>query len=205
MRPFGRAGFTMIELIVVIGIIVMVFGFVYPAFHSFLKLRRMDSAGRAVLGVLNEARSEAVSKRKKLYVVFLQDELKIYSAAAKGYLPEERRYSKKGIVKYRLRFAGEKYANSADIPDRLAEDSGKTPGGAINAPHPDNIYLAFTPTGTVEFGEFKDIGTGEYLSGKDADIIFDQREVEDIKGYIDIGAAGRVAFRIGETDAIQAQ
>lgn len=65
-----RSGFTLIEMIVVIGIIIMVTAMMVPMIGSFLGGSGIQSGQRIVQGVLLRARSMAVNLRRTIAVSF---------------------------------------------------------------------------------------------------------------------------------------
>ena len=67
-RP--RAGFSLVELLIVIAIIGLMAGVSVPAFLTFMKSFRLRTAGRQILGDLNYARQEAITKSRDTYVFF---------------------------------------------------------------------------------------------------------------------------------------
>ncbi len=56
---------TLIELLVVLGVIGLIVGVSVPAFTSFTKSLRLKTTTRKVVGLLNLARSLAISTREK--------------------------------------------------------------------------------------------------------------------------------------------
>ncbi|BAN46671.1 GspH/FimT family pseudopilin [Metapseudomonas resinovorans] len=60
----SRKGFTLIELMVVIAIVAILASIGYPGFQTLIMNNRMTSQTNGLLGVLQLARSEAVTQRK---------------------------------------------------------------------------------------------------------------------------------------------
>lgn len=58
-----RQGFTLLELLVVTGIIVLVLSFTVPAINGVSKSNNLNSAGRMISNLLTIARSEAINRR----------------------------------------------------------------------------------------------------------------------------------------------
>ena len=56
----SRAGFTLIEIAVVLVILALAYGFVTPAFSNFVAATRLESAVRELAMALKEARSTAI-------------------------------------------------------------------------------------------------------------------------------------------------
>ena len=62
MIPLGvlrqqRAGFTLVEMIVAIGIIIVAAGFIAPAVTAMFKDRRIENATAVIITTINEARN----------------------------------------------------------------------------------------------------------------------------------------------------
>jgi prepilin-type N-terminal cleavage/methylation domain-containing protein len=58
-----RAGFSLLELLIVMAIIVIVLAFTVPAVTSLSKSNSMNTGGRLVANILTGARSEAINQR----------------------------------------------------------------------------------------------------------------------------------------------
>lgn len=56
-------GFTLVELLSVVGIIVLLLALIVPAVTSINKSRALNSAGSLLVGLLSTARSEAITRR----------------------------------------------------------------------------------------------------------------------------------------------
>jgi type IV fimbrial biogenesis protein FimT len=63
-----RNGFTLIELMVVIGILAIVASIGIPGFSTLIQNHKMTSQTNGMLGVLQLARSEAVTRRQRVTV-----------------------------------------------------------------------------------------------------------------------------------------
>jgi len=68
-RPF-RDGFTLIEIMVVIAIMVIVAAFMTPALTSLSKANGRKAAMASLLGGIEQARAEAIKSGQAVYVVF---------------------------------------------------------------------------------------------------------------------------------------
>ena len=75
-RRSGR-GFTVLELMVVVGIIMLMTALALPAVTTFLRGQRLQQSGRIMQSAFNEARRAAITQRTKQYLVFFRsvDEL----------------------------------------------------------------------------------------------------------------------------------
>lgn len=90
----GNRGFTLVELIIVLGIILMILGFTAPAVVGILRGRKVEQALSIVSDVLERARIEAVTQNTYLWTGFLnvlpadsvsgQDELWILTFKSKA-------------------------------------------------------------------------------------------------------------------------
>ncbi len=77
----GRpAGFTMVELIVVIGIIILAAGMMAPTITEFFKNRHLQQVMREFGGTINSARLRAVNERTRVHLVFFKEGIRVYDA-----------------------------------------------------------------------------------------------------------------------------
>ncbi len=65
----GRSGFTLLELLIVIGIMALLMAMALPAFENLSK-RGLTSAAPALMSTLRLARQHAITTRKYVWVVF---------------------------------------------------------------------------------------------------------------------------------------
>lgn len=65
-----RTAFTLVELLVVMGIIVLLMGLAVPVATSFLRGRAVDRAINSLTGILELARAEAMERRTFVYIAF---------------------------------------------------------------------------------------------------------------------------------------
>lgn len=66
----GRRGFTLVEMLVVLAVIVMLLGITIPFTSNFGKGLRIKTAARAILATLRVAKSNAITYRRKYKVIF---------------------------------------------------------------------------------------------------------------------------------------
>ncbi len=74
-RPMNnpRRGFTLIELLVVAAIAVIILVLAAPSFKQIIEMQRLKSVGSQVVTDLQFARSESVSRQRRVYVSFIAD------------------------------------------------------------------------------------------------------------------------------------
>jgi prepilin-type N-terminal cleavage/methylation domain-containing protein len=216
----SRRGFTLIEILVVVTIIIMAFGFATPTISKFLANKKIKSVASRVARGLQAGRMRAITKHYDVYLFFLRDRMMIVSARAEApeffsYFNNEGEKAKMGIY---LRFAD---ASTKHDPrpeggnDQLASDLPSLPGDQDwTRPLPAKallqggllegklVYLLFKSEGTVEFGSAD--GPGDILPMGfwqtppiDADVII--QEVGNAShGWIDIRPTGNVDLRIAD-------
>ena len=68
-----QSGFTLIEMMIVIGLLSVFAGIAIPNFLSYLPKSRLNGAARQVMGDLMAARMQAVSQNNEFKVFFLND------------------------------------------------------------------------------------------------------------------------------------
>lgn len=88
-------GFTLMELLVVMGIIVIMTAMSLPAISKFLDGQSLQQSGRILQSAFNDARRAAITQRTKQYLVFFRE-----TDAGTG----EQRY---GVARYRDKFGYE--------------------------------------------------------------------------------------------------
>lgn len=200
VRPveFGpEAGFTLIEMMVAIGIIMLALGFMLPTLNSFTQDRKVSSAGTLVATALNGARQEAVSQKKVFGVVFYQRGVRQYDF--EGVKDEDGRlrhfgdfieYSNDDKIRYRLQFAGRKYEDLPN-PPALEEEL-----------RPEDVVIRFKDDGTIDFGEYTDVPSFQFSQDtpSNADIVFDLSWDSERKGWLDIRPQGRIVFKVAEVE-----
>ncbi len=217
-RERGKEGFTLVEILIVVTIIIMVFGFAMPTIGKYLSNQKLKAVtGRLARGVLI-ARTRAITKHDDVYVIFFPHRLMIVSARPR--VPEFYDYftTKKEAAKMtiRLRFANaiirekgnanDPFGVESDLSEEPEEDwtqpiTGKEilQSGLLTG---KTAYLLFHSDGTVEFGSGD--GPGDRLSTdfwakppRAADIIVEEQG-NTMRGWIDIRATGNVESLVKE-------
>lgn len=196
-RDGRRSGFTLIEMMVVISIIIVATGLMVPTLLRHLKTRQLKNAGNVIVSTLNEARSEAVTKRKRLSVCFVQEGLYVYDPEASSFEGNLRRYSPDRLVSYRLMFVDEESQN-LDYEERPVMQGADMSLDEVELTAED-IVIHFEPDGTINLSAYADVATDRFKKNEAADIVLDQQGEEFTKGFIDIRAAGMVAFKVEDT------
>ena len=200
--PAKSRGFTLIELIVVIGIIIVATGFIVPTLTKFFRHRKLSNAGTLITQTMNEARNAAVTKKQAVSVVFLRKGLRVYDHGTQswegGLKPIDPTNS--SAITYRLRFSKYAKIDQERIPEKIMDLEAGPGAEAIGEELSENIFITFKPDGTVDFGENQDISSAKYKKEPplDADIIIDQKQDRVNHGYIDIRATGRVMFKVSQ-------
>ncbi|MDZ4199645.1 MAG: prepilin-type N-terminal cleavage/methylation domain-containing protein, partial [Kiritimatiellia bacterium] len=69
-KKVPNTGFTLIEMLMVIGIFGILLGIAVPVFKDIGQGSKLDAASRELRGVLLLARQHAITKRETVYVVF---------------------------------------------------------------------------------------------------------------------------------------
>lgn len=132
MRSRNR-GFTLMELLVVMGIIIIMTAMSLPAISKFLDGQSLQQSGRIVQSAFNDARRAAITQRTKQYLVFFRE-----TDAGTG----ERRY---GIRRYR-----EKFGYEGDVHLLLPGTQFDLQSGtSINPPLPPGVPNSYSCIGRV--------------------------------------------------------
>jgi prepilin-type N-terminal cleavage/methylation domain-containing protein len=98
----GMNAFTLVEMLVVLAIIAMLLSITIPFTAGFGKGLRIKTSARAIAGVLNVAKSNAVTLRKNYTVVFdvKKDQYWIEDADGKAY---EKKHYLPSAVKFKVK------------------------------------------------------------------------------------------------------
>jgi len=85
LRPFATRGFTLIELMLALGLAAVIIGIAAPNMRTFILNNRIGSAANELLRSVQTARSEA-SKRQKNVVICMTSSLTSPACATSGYV-----------------------------------------------------------------------------------------------------------------------
>jgi prepilin-type N-terminal cleavage/methylation domain-containing protein len=207
-RPGSRlGGFTLIEMIVVMGIIVMMASLMGPTLATMFSNRRLENAGTMVSSVLNEARNTAVTQKRRVAVIFCRDGLRTYREPKYGegtegfqYLNAMRRYNVdgRGEISYDLHFADLEYEDIPEELGSLVDCDGNIDNPSVGG---RDVVLWFDRDGTVDFGEYRDVPTYEFSATpcQIADVEIRMAGSLEIC-WVDIRATGRTVSKVEEPD-----
>lgn len=69
----SERGFTLIELMITVGIVAVVAGIALPSFQTLIQNNRLTTTGNEALGVFQLARGEAIRNNRRVVVAFDQN------------------------------------------------------------------------------------------------------------------------------------
>ena len=82
----SRDGFTMIELMVVVAIIIMASGIMGPTIADFMKNRQLEGVRGQFGNIFNMARLQAVNQRRDISVVFFREGPRVFDELRKEFI-----------------------------------------------------------------------------------------------------------------------
>ena len=82
----SRDGFTMIELMVVVAIIIMATGIMGPTIADFMKNRQLEGVRGQFGNIFNMARMQAVNQRRDISVVFFREGPRVFDELRKEFI-----------------------------------------------------------------------------------------------------------------------
>src|SRR5436190_20110924 len=97
--PRRRDGFTLIELMLVMAMLLIVMGISFPTLKGFFHGRNMDSEARRFLSVTRFAQSRAISEGTPIEVWIDIDKGKFGLRAAAGFVESDRRAFELDVAK----------------------------------------------------------------------------------------------------------
>ncbi|MAJ27823.1 hypothetical protein CBD41_00290 [bacterium TMED181] len=200
----GQRGFTLVEMIVTIGIIIMAAGFIAPAVTKIFQDRRIENAASVVITAINEARNSTVTKKQKHSVVFLKRGVRIYRHPkrddAGGFEGGLRSVNATDVelISYSMPCAR---LEAEDLPDMLVAQSDGLSQDDWK-PATGDVYLDLNLDGTIDFRALTDIPSYKF----DADppyggdlMIFQRGDIRVC--YVDIKATGRAGSKVAELES----
>jgi type II secretory pathway pseudopilin PulG len=208
-RPGPLGGFTLIEVVVVIGIIVLTVSFIAPSVAKMFQNRKIENACTLIASTLNEARNGAVTRKQVHRVVFLHEGLRLYRepkgrSILGGFEGQIRSFDpdNAGTISYTLTFAGLP-GKGKEIPRELSVIGGDRPPPEEEwTVTPEDISLRFLPDGTIDFGAYQDIPSYQFHESPPtaADIVIHRMGDPGHQGFIDIRPTGRTVFKVEEVE-----
>lgn len=160
-------GFTLIELMVVIGLMGLLLAFAIPAFQGIGRSGNLNAAVHELRSTMSLARQWAITQRQITYVVFPDD---ANSHTLETVEKTFRAYSVYGGTNYITdwRFLPQNVVFDPDFrPRNLVAKNlwhGDTPGTVANLPFPhesspsqDMTVVGYRPRGTTTFGSGKEV------------------------------------------------
>jgi len=196
-----RAGFTLIEMIVTIGIIIVAAGFIAPAVTAIFQDRRLENAAAIILTTVNEARNAAVTKKQPHSVVFLQAGVRLYrhpkGEDEGGFVGGIRAINIPGAdhVSYDMPCA--RYL-PADLATQLqCQIEGINQDRWV--PLPEDVFITLRADGTIDFGTNDDIPSYRFNNDPPSggDLLIRQKGDSRVC-FVDIRPTGRVASKVAE-------
>ena len=85
----SREGFTMIELMVVVAIIIMASGIMGPTIVDFMKNRQLEGVRGQFGNIFNLARMQAVNQRRDISVVFFREGPRVFDELRKVFIDDD--------------------------------------------------------------------------------------------------------------------
>lgn len=204
-------GFTLIEMVVVVAVILIGLGLLAPNLAATYANRRLNSAGDLIIRKLNLARQNAISEKRDWYVVFFRRGVQLARENREtgkiDYIESMEKFEAGDTeqVSYKLGFAGSEGFGPREIPvaavnaDHVTDErlDAITEGDDSNViRRAGDIFICFRPDGSVDFGRNNDVPTQDFEEGRRADIQIRQNGLLDRQGWIDLKPTGRPVFKL---------
>jgi prepilin-type N-terminal cleavage/methylation domain-containing protein len=205
-RSSSRAGFTLVELLVVISIIILAAGLMTPTITDFFRNRQLEGIRGYFGSSFNTARLEAVQKGFPFSVVFFRDGSRVFNEKLKVFLegsgPSKSPFTE-GVMWYELGFLGRK--PSTELPlFREWEERARAGAGAASARATSDTFqfrtddlpkVTFERDGSLRFTMGADVDSRLYKDQKDADIVIYQA-MSHVACFIDLRLPGQFKSQI---------
>ena len=199
----SQPGFTLVEMIVTIGIIIVAAGFIAPSIAAIFQDRRIENAAAIIVSTVNEARNNAVTKKQEYSVVFLKRGVRLYRHP-KGEDPGGFVGGLRSInvgdsdhITYDLPCAD---CIHEEIPSLLQGQERELPADKWKLERED-YFIRLRTDGTIDFGLLNDIPSYRFQSDPPSggDMILHQKgDLRDC--FIDFRPTGRVVSKVGEVE-----
>jgi prepilin-type N-terminal cleavage/methylation domain-containing protein len=80
-RIFGRRGYTLVEMMIVVAIVGLLAAIAVPAFSGYLKRSRLQGSRNELMADIYYARSMAISRRNTFRIVFAAGQYQVVNTA----------------------------------------------------------------------------------------------------------------------------
>ncbi len=200
-RESSTGGFTLVEMIVTIGIIIVAAGFIAPAISAIFQDRRIENAASVISSMAIEARNNAVTKKQEYSLVFLKKGLRLFRHAKGddegGFVGGLRSFNVGDAdhVTFEMPSAD---LEVDEIPDQLFDQENGVPMERCKVRRED-LSIKFLLDGTIDFGRLDDVPSWKFQSDppRGGDVIFHQKGSFSVC-FVDIRPTGRVMTKVGE-------